>query len=538
MATKILFPTFYDEKTKIWSGLPRQPFYDYNCSMGLVAFNSMKNYPNNVVQISDTDGRVVTYAESLAWATRLALYLKSEKLTHKDVIGIIGRASTYPHSLAVACLFNTTPFHAVAYTYMKEPEVIKELYELTKPSIMFVDAEDYEIMKQVCAEWNPKFITMTGRIEGIPNIEDLLKPHPMERFYQPERLAEGGDQTAVILCSSGTSGTAKAVCLSHRHVARTAQLTNSTDVVLTSATLDWMTGFSCTMLAYFFGSTQIIFNETFNAESFIRMTAKHKVTMYAMPPWQAYEVFTHPNATPENLASLKLVAIVGGWLTKAVLQKAKSVTKNCNICFTYGSTETSGVSMSLDVERDNSVGGLLHGNRVMVVDDDGNALGHNETGTILIDVGIKWKGYVNNPEETANAIKDCWIDLGDIGHFDDDNNLFLTDRKKDVLKYKSKDYWPNEIEQIICELPEVQNACVVGVRNVGRTDAAGALVIKNKGAEISKETIIEHVAKRVGVEYKQLHSGVQFVDAFPKNTNGKVLRNAARLLFESLAESN
>ncbi|KAH8300130.1 hypothetical protein KR044_010296, partial [Drosophila immigrans] len=538
MATKILFPTSFDEKTKIWSGAPRAPFYDYNCSMGLVAFNSMKNYPNNVVQISDDDGRVVTYAESLSWAIRLAMFMKSEKLTHEDVIGIIGKATTYVSSLAVACLFHTTPFHAVAYTYMKEPEVIKELYELTKPKIMFCDAEDYDIIKQVTAEWDPKIITLTGRVDGVASIEDLLKPHPMERLYQPERLAVGGDQTAVILCSSGTSGTAKAVGMSHRHVARTAQLTNSTDVVLTSATLDWMTGFSCIMLGYFYGSAQVVFTETFNAESFIRMTEQYKVTMYAMAPWQAYEVFTHPLATEKSLGSLKLVCIVGGWLSTAVLQRAKSLTKNCHIMFTYGSTETSGISISLDVELENSVGGLLAGNRMKIVDEDGNALGHNQIGTILIDVGIKWNGYINNPVDTAAAIKDGWIDLGDVGYFNENNNLFLTDRKKDVLKYKSKDYWPNEIEQIICELPEIQNACVVGVRNVGRTDAAGALVIKKKGFEITKEQIIEYVAKRVVVEYKQLHSGVQFVDSFPLNTNGKVLRNAARKTFESLMESN
>ncbi|XP_030246693.1 4-coumarate--CoA ligase 2-like, partial [Drosophila navojoa] len=139
--------------------------------------------------------------------------------------------------------------------------------------------------------------------------------------------------------------------------------------------------------------------------------------------------------------------------------------------------------------------------------------------------------------DTASTLRDGWIDLGDLGYFDDDNNLFLVDRKKDVLKYKSKDFWPNEIEQIIAELPEVENVCIVGVRNTNYTDAAGALVIKKPGAEISKEKIIEHVAKRVVVEYKQLNAGVQFVDSLPMNNNGKVVRNLARKLFESLMDA-
>jgi len=292
------------------------------------------------------------------------------------------------------------------------------------------------------------------------------------------------------------------------------------------------------MMGFLFGTKQVIFNETFDAERFIHMTEKYKVTFYAMAPWQAFEVFTHPLATEESLASLKLVVIVGGWLSVAILKKAASLVKNCNIMFTYGTTETNIVAINLDIELGNSVGGLLPGNRIKIVDEEGNALGHNQTGEILIDNGVKWQGYIGNPEETAATLKDCWIALGDIGYFDENNYLYLTDRKKDVLKYKSKDYSPNEIEQVIAELPEIQNVCVVGVRNVGRTDAAGALVIKRKGTEITKEKIMEHVANRVVVEYKHLNAGVQFVDSFPHNKNGKVLRNVARKIFEELMENN
>lgn len=314
-------------------------------------------------------------------------------------------------------------------------------------------------------------------------------------------------------------------------------ITNGTDVILTSATLDWMTGFSCIMLSFMFGSRQVIFNETFNAESFIRMTEQYKVTMYAMAPWQAYEVFTSPQASEEKFASLKTCCIVGGWLSTAILQKAQNLMKNGVIMFSYGTTEAAGVSISLDLSLENSVGGLLPGVRVKIVDEEGNALGHNQTGEILIDMGVKWKGYVGNPEDTAATLKDDWINLGDVGHFDDNNFLYLTDRKKDVLKYKSKDYWPNEIEQFITELPGIQTACVVGVRNVGRSDAAGALVILKPGTSYTKQEIIDHVAKRVVVEYKHLNAGLHFVDKLPLNANGKVLRNKARQLFESLSEA-
>jgi len=292
------------------------------------------------------------------------------------------------------------------------------------------------------------------------------------------------------------------------------------------------------MMGFLFGTTQVIFDETFNAESFIQMTEKYKVTMYAMAPWQAFEVFTHPSATEQNLASLRVVVIVGGWLSVAILRKAQSLAKNAFILFSYGATETNAIAISFDVDLGNSVGGLTPGNRIKIVDEEGNALGHNQIGEILIDNGVKWQGYIGNPEETAKTKEGCWIKLGDIGYFDENNYFYVTDRKKDVLKYKSNDYLPNEIEQIVAELPEIKGVCVVGVRNVEHSDAAGALVIKRPGSDITKEKIMEHVAKRVVVEYKQLNAGVQFVDTIPLNNNGKVLRNVARQIFEELMGSS
>ncbi|XP_017864683.1 PREDICTED: probable 4-coumarate--CoA ligase 3 [Drosophila arizonae] len=536
MTAKALFPTLYDEKTKVWSGLPLRKLYDANCSVGERIYNSVKSYPTNVVQISNMDERVVTFGEVHVWAARLALYLKSEGLTHKDVVGIIGNASTFTSSLVVGCLFNATPFHAVAYTYMKEPQVIQDLYETTKPKIMFCDGKDYEIMKEVTKAWNPKYVTLTGRVEGVPYIEDLLKPHPMERFYQPLPLATDGNQIAAILCSSGTSGKPKSVAISHRQLNKVEAIGNCTDVILTSATLDWMTGLMLMMLCFFYGSSQVIFNEPFNGDSFIRMIEKYKVTLIVMAPWQGFEVYTSPLATEQSLSSVRMSIVVGGWLSMKILQRGQELMKNAHIVFAYGATETGTIALNIDQSLASSVGKLPPGVRIKIIDDEGNSLGPNQVGQILIDIGVTWQGYVANPEDTASTFRDGWIDLGDLGYFDDDNNLFLVDRKKDVLKYKSKDFWPNEIEQIITELPDVENVCVVGVRNTNYTDAAGALVIKKPGAEISKEKIIEHVAKRVVVEYKQLNAGVQFVDSLPMNNNGKVVRNLARKQFESLMD--
>ncbi|BFG05636.1 probable 4-coumarate--CoA ligase 3 [Drosophila madeirensis] len=530
MTARAIFPTFYDKETKIWSGAPRTTLYDYNCSIGQVVYNTLKCWSNNVLQITADDDTVLTNADVLALATRIAIYLKAEGLTHEDVVGIIGKGSTYVMPVAVACFFNTTPFHAINVS--REPQVIARLYSVTKPKIMFCDASDYETIKEVTKEWSPKIITLTGRVEGVTSVEDLIKPQPTEAIYKPTPLAVGGDQMAVVLCSSGTAGLPKAVTLSHRHLCSTTSFCFSYDVLYTSAAIDWMTGFSIMVMSLTFGFTRVVSSQNFSAECAAAIVHKYKVTCIAMAPWQAYELYTSPLATEETLRSLKISFVIGGWISLALLRKCQELLPKCYIMFSYGTTETGIVTVNIDQTLENSVGRLGPGMKIKILDENRQPLGPHVVGEVLIDIGVKWKGYLDNPEDTAATIEDGWINLGDLGYFDDDNNLYLVDRKKDLLKYKSKHYWPNEIEQIIAELPEIEDVCVVGVRDERYGDAAGALVIRKEGVEITAQKIIDHVAQRVIVDYKQLNAGVVFVDHIPKNVNGKVMRIDARKIFD------
>nr|XP_016928093.1 luciferin 4-monooxygenase [Drosophila suzukii] len=532
MPTKAIFPTFFNKETKIWSGPPRPTMYAQDTSIGQIIYSSLRCWPTNVIQITDDDGTVLTNADMLAYATRIALFFKSEGLTQDDRVGIIANSSTFVIPVATACFFQATPFHAVNYS--REPAIVKGLYEVTKPKIMFIDGSDYERIKEVTQEWSPKLITLTGKVEGVTSIEDLVKPHPAEKIYVPATLATGGDQIAVVLCSSGTAGLPKAVALSHRHIASTNSLCISTDVLYTSATIDWMTGFSITVMNLTCGFTRIISNKTFSAETALYLINKYKVNCLAMAPWQAYELYTSPLATPEKLASLNMSFVIGGWISLALLRKAQELMPKTLVMFSYGTTETGVVTINIDHGLECSVGRLAPGMRIKVLGEDGQQLGVNQTGEVLIDIGLKWEGYLANPADTAATLQDGWINLGDLGYFDEDNNLYLVDRKKDLLKYKSKHYWPNEIEQIIAELPEVEHVCVVGVRDARYGDAAGALIIRKEGAEIEEQKIIDHVAQRVVVDYKQLNAGAIFVEKFPKNANGKVMRSQARDLFQEI----
>uniref|UniRef100_A0A1I8NKN8 AMP-binding enzyme C-terminal domain-containing protein n=1 Tax=Musca domestica TaxID=7370 RepID=A0A1I8NKN8_MUSDO len=115
-------------------------------------------------------------------------------------------------------------------------------------------------------------------------------------------------------------------------------------------------------------------------------------------------------------------------------------------------------------------------------------------------------------------------------------NLYIVDRKKDILKYKGFHYWPDEIESTIRELTDVVDSCVVGIFNERYGDVAGALVLKKSGSELSVQQIVEHVRNRLDEPQKQLHNGVYFVEKLPQNVNGKILKREAKELLKSFVE--
>ncbi|XP_020801054.1 uncharacterized protein LOC110178304 isoform X2 [Drosophila serrata] len=206
--------TTYDSGDRIWSGSKRTFTYTDETSIGKIIFTNMKNWPNNVSQINDEDGGTVTFNEAITWAIRVAQIFKKKGFQYPDVIGLPVRNSTYVMSVAVACYLNGTPFHAI--NPVMDEATMTHVFSITKPKIIFCDGQDYEKVQAASKEWQPDILTVTDPIKGVPHIQSLLDPTPTEAFYQPEPLKEGSQQTMAILCSSGTTGLPKAVCISNR----------------------------------------------------------------------------------------------------------------------------------------------------------------------------------------------------------------------------------------------------------------------------------------------------------------------------------
>ncbi|EDW32436.1 GL10442 [Drosophila persimilis] len=490
----------------------------------------MRIWPKNVWQINDIDGVTVTFEQGLTWAIRIAQYFKKRALSNKDVIGIVAKNCTYLMPLGVACLMNGTPFHSVNPD--QDEATVTHVFSITNPSLIFCDGNVYDKVRAATAGWQPEIYTITDPVEGVHKIEDLLDPTTTEAGYQPEPLKEGGGQTMAILCSSGTTGLPKAVCISNNVLMQDNPLINSELSMLSSSGLDWVTGVVTFIYSTAFGATRIITNKAFSPEYFVYLVKKYKINYAVLPPRHLSALISCPDATPEALAPLTHLNYGGGLVSTTTLQRAQELCKRAMFNSGYGMTEVGAITINIGISNISSAGRLIPGVRIRIVDEDGKNMTYNQVGEIYVHTGQAWNGYYGNPVETRRMQDvEGWFHTGDLGYFDEQNFLYIVDRKKEILKYQGLHYWPTEIESVISELPQVQDVCVIGVYDEREGDAAGALVVKAKGAVVTAKDISDHVAKRLPALQKQLHAGVQFTHKLPANVNGKTLRKTSRELF-------
>lgn len=197
----------------------------------------------------------------------------------------------------------------------------------------------------------------------------------------------------------------------------------------------------------------------------------------------------------------------------------------------YGLTE-SGIAVHTSDSKGGSCGTVLFGHRVKIVDPEtGVHHGPHHHGEICIGDNVM-KGYLANPEKTRETIDpEGFVRTGDIGYYDDNGVVYVVGRSKDIIKYKSFQVSPAELENILVKHPQVRDAAVVGKADHKFGEVPVAFVVRDEGATVTGEEICDFVAGFVSVG-KRLHGGVRFVEAIPKNTTGKISRKELTRRFE------
>ena len=196
------------------------------------------------------------------------------------------------------------------------------------------------------------------------------------------------------------------------------------------------------------------------------------------------------------------------------------------VCTVLGKDEHLTGEDPVRLRRLGSAGRETTGMRVRVVDDDERDVPPNTPGEIVVRGDIVMRGYWNQPEVSAEALRHGWLHTGDVGHLDEDGYLYITDRKKDMIISGGANIYPREVEEVICTHPAVHEVAVIGVPDEKWGESVKAVVVLRAGARATEAEIVEHCQRNLA-SYKK-PSSVDFLPELPKNAYGKILKRELR----------
>lgn len=261
-------------------------------------------------------------------------------------------------------------------------------------------------------------------------------------------------------------------------------------------------------------------------KKFIEYNKQHKITMFFTVPAIWARISKSSDIT-DHFDSLEGGA-GGAAPMDADLCNAAGKRSGIQLVGTYGMSETTGSVCTLPRGMPDDTGsvGIMHPNTMFrLVDDDGNDVAEGEPGELWVKGPTVARGYYKNPEATKAAFVDGWYCSGDILQLRSNGLWYVTDRKKELIKYKGIQVAPAEIEGFLLSHPLIEDVAVIGVPGEG-TEVPRAYIVADRN-KISEEHV-KNLVKDKLAPYKQLRGGVLFIDEIPRNAVGKILRKDLR----------
>ncbi|KAJ1644558.1 hypothetical protein LPJ64_003779 [Coemansia asiatica] len=381
-------------------------------------------------------------------------------------------------------------------------------------------------------------------MNDLLSIFDILSEKAFPRVSWSEPEDARNDMPAFIPYSSGTTGMPKGVVLSHRNIianiqqARSIQSNTQQHLKTSIAVLPMFHSFGLLFLCFLMPitGTSTVVMPKFEMSRFLHLIEKYKVTDAMLVPPIVNALVKMPEITTKyDLTSLFEIVVGAAPLSTKTIMAVEKQMPHVRVLQGFGLTEGS-PAISLN-QRDtrciDSVGRLLPNIEAKVLDDQGHMLGPDEPGELCFRGPNIMLGYLNNPKETQRTIdQDGFFHTGDIGYINKDQFVFITDRKKELIKYNGFQIAPAEIEGILMQHHMVRDCAVVGVFDEKRqTEVPKAFLVFEQPLtgewaeekDIWAKGVVDWVNGQVAY-YKQLRGGYCVVESIPRNPSGKILR--------------
>ncbi|MEZ5141769.1 MAG: class I adenylate-forming enzyme family protein [Acidimicrobiales bacterium] len=373
----------------------------------------------------------------------------------------------------------------------------------------------------------------------------------------PDTPIDEGD-AAVIFYTSGTTGRPKGAISTHRNMVANLQNTifntiltgmltaeeaeaegtepppsPSQTVALLTSPLFHVSGCHSSLVVGTLGGVRLVIPEgRFLPDKALQLIQDEEVTVWATVPTMVWRVCEYPDRHDYDTSSVTSVAFGGSPSADELLRMVKETFPNVrSTTNAYGLTESSSTAVVINGrdarERPTSVGLPMPNVELRLVDPTGREVPPGAQGEVLIRSPLVMPGYWGKPEATAQTIVDGWLHTGDIGRFDDDGYLYITDRAKDMIIRGGENIYCVEIEQRLVEHPGILDAAVIGVAHPELGEEVKAVVQVPPGSDLSADDVRRWVAETLA-DFKVPTYVETTEDKLPRNASGKLLKNVLR----------
>lgn len=367
--------------------------------------------------------------------------------------------------------------------------------------------------------------------DGAVPLSDLMGP-PQET----QAPVDVSEHLAVLPYSSGTTGLPKGVMLSHFNlVANIDQTLQTADLAANEVTVSFLPffhiyGLQVMMNMYLASGGCVVTMPRFDLEMYLDLCSRHKTPKLWVVPPVALALAKHPVVDQYDLGNVQQVLSAAAPLG-ADISDAVGARLGTSAVQGYGMTELSPVSHVTPADRRKSgASGLtLPNTECRIVNPETlEDMPRGQDGELWVRGPQVMKGYLNNPQATEQSIlPDGWLRTGDIAHFDDDGFMFITDRLKELIKFKGFQVAPAELEAHLVTHPAIADAAVIGKPDAEAGEVPMAFVVTAPGHDTPALADIQsHLSGRLA-HYKQVQA-LEIVDEIPKSASGKILRRFLR----------
>jgi len=498
---------------------------DIRCLPDMVRAWSGKT-PNKAALIDG--GRVVTYTQLNSRSNRIANTLAASGIRPGSHVGFLGKNSAAFFEIWVGV--NKAGCALTPLNWRSAAAELVEVVQDAKIRLIFAGRDFTELAERVRQA--------TGTTVHVMPEDEL------EQWFSSGSSADPGivvpdSATALLGYTSGTTAAPKGVPITH------GALMNWFRASEAEPSVDWdpndiglmvmpnfhLAGTLVSLPALYHGATLATLS-AFEPTAFIFAVAVHRPTVTCLVPTALQMLLDHKSGQPTDFSSLHRILYASSPIGQHTLQQALD-TFGCDFVQFYGTTETFIITLLRPEQHrlDNPVllkscGQPMPGVELRIVDTNGRDLPAGEAGEVLVRSPWMFSGYWNKPDATAAAIIDGWYHTGDAGIRDQNGNLFLVDRLKDMIVSGGENIYSAEVERALAAHPSVQSVAVVGAPDEKWGERVVAFVVPHADISVDVSDLVSHCRGLIA-GYK-VPKEIHLTDALPQTASGKVQKAALR----------